>query len=190
LGNPVGVGRWLIIPGTAQDAPECLPVAWADARQHVALVRRNRAPCALQKVGAGGRQVQSVGAAVGGGARALDMARRLQAVDHLHQAGTLDGQRLRDPRLRQPRIGGDDVEHRELRGRDVELPERAAEVLDHPQLGPAHEIADHAIEPAEADLAESGAPDAALGRAPALREPAHAGGCPRPGAPGGVAFIS
>src|SRR5262249_22393828 len=65
---------------------------------------------------------------------------RLEAVEQANQARPLDAQRLRKGRLAQPGIRFDHEQHRILGRANVELRQRANEVLEDPQLGTPDEV--------------------------------------------------
>ena len=74
-------------------------------------------------------------------------------IQHMHQPRALDRQPVRQFRLRQARIGADHHDHRILRRPQVDRRQCLDEILEHPHLRAAQEIAKMLRQHIEIDLA-------------------------------------
>src|SRR5581483_9562601 len=66
-----------------------------------------------------------------------------------HQPRPLNSKRSGEFGLRQPTIGTDDHQHRELRRADIDRCERADEILENPHLKPPDEVTEVIVERVE-----------------------------------------
>ena len=88
-------------------------------------------------------------AAVGGRRHALDEAARLEPVQKARKPRALDPKEGCKLGLREPAIGSDHDQHRELRRADVDAGQFADQILENPDLQPPHEITEMGVEDIE-----------------------------------------
>lgn len=157
IGSP-GVARAqnerppLRLPQERRQQAQQLALAFRpEAVDHVVFVDLQELVQVREELDACFRQVQRMRAAIPGRAGTTDEAAGLQPVQHLDEPGPLDEQHLGHPGLGKARIGAHDLHDGELRRGHVQVLERPPDVLEDPNLGAAHHVADQLIEPSQVD---------------------------------------
>src|SRR5947207_3435035 len=118
----------------------------------MALMLGGEPPELCQRGPAASRQVQGVGAPVGGRSDAADEIAVFEAVQQMNQPGALDPEPLGDRHLAQAGIGANHRHHRILRRADIDGGERADKILKNPDLKAPHRITGVAGQRVEGDL--------------------------------------